>query len=95
MADAARAVGREALDDVVPGGEVRTTALRAAVAGALLLVVAIAWIGPGRRAFQVASAYLLPGGLSLQVSPGDVRVAPRQPLVIPRRARACPTSCPS
>ena len=50
MADAARALARESLDDVVPGESVRRAGLRAAAVAVLLVAVAVAWIDPARRA---------------------------------------------
>ncbi len=85
MADAARALGRESLDDVVPGDSVRMAGLRAAAVAALLLVVFVAWIDPARRAWGITAAFLMPGRIVLEVTPGHARVAPGQPLEISAR----------
>jgi hypothetical protein len=82
MADAVRALGREPLDDVVPRESVRAAGLRAAIAGAVCVAVLAAWIGPAWRALGAARGFLLPSTVSIDVRPGDVRVAPGRPLEI-------------
>ncbi len=85
LADAAGALEREPIDDVVPAAAVKRATIRAGAVGVLLLAVTIAWIAPARRAFDIAGAFLFPGWLSLDVRPGDARVAPGQPLEISAR----------
>lgn len=88
VADAARAVSRAPLSEVVPADTLKTARLRTAGAAMVLLAVLVGWIGPGRRALGVAEAWLLPGRLALEVSPGNVRLAPGEPLVIRARTAA-------
>jgi hypothetical protein len=85
MADAVRALAREPLDDVIPQDSVRTAWLRAGAVGALVLLVLAAWVDPAWRAAGVAGAFLWPGRVTLDVWPGDVRVAPGQPVEIVAR----------
>ena len=85
--DAARALAslEVNLDRVLSRESVRSAALRAAGAVAVLLV-AVAFYAPfASRAANVASAYLFPARLTVDVTPGSAKVREGHPLTITAR----------
>jgi hypothetical protein len=88
MVDAARAVSHVVPGDVVPSQRVRRAAWRAAAACTLCALLAVAWWGPGHRAYHASRMYLFPGTFALEVTPGDARVRPGEVLTIGARTTA-------
>jgi hypothetical protein len=82
---AAAALSRVPLDDVVPDSALRRARSHAGLAAVLALIVAAAWVPPGRRGVDAAIARLFPDRYALHVTPGSIRLKPGEPLVI--RAR--------
>jgi len=74
IADAARRAEAVDLDAVVALSRVRRSELQAAAAAAVLLAVLFAAKGPARQSLDAASLALFPARVTLDVSPGDVRV---------------------
>lgn len=86
--DAARALSSlGSLDHVIPSATVRRAAL-SAVAATAALAAAVTLAAPVlSRATALATAYLFPAHLSIDVMPGAVRVPAGQPLTIAARVR--------
>ncbi len=85
QADAARALDAVDLDVVVPRASVREAFWRAAGATSVL-AVAMALFAPAfSRATLVASAYLFPARIAVDVTPGSTKVQAGQPVTIAAR----------
>ena len=89
QADAARslsAAGLDAdLDRLLPRRAIRVAALRAAAAVAVLAAAAALFAPSASRAVNVATAYLFPTRLTIDVSPGSTKVRAGEPLTIAAR----------
>jgi hypothetical protein len=85
--DAARALASLPLDldQIVSRASVRSAALRAAAAAAMLLVAMAVYAPFASRAANVASAYLFPARLTVDVTPGFAKVREGRPLTITAR----------
>jgi hypothetical protein len=84
-ADAGRALAALDLDAIVSRQSIRQAAVRAAAATAVL-AVGVAFFTPAlSRATGVASAYLFPARLTVEVTPGATKVRAGQPLTITAR----------
>jgi hypothetical protein len=73
------------LDRVLSRQSVRTAAWRAAAAAAALIAVAIFYAPSASRAANVASAYLFPAHLTVDVTPGSTKVREGEPVTITAR----------
>ncbi len=83
--DAARAARGVDVDLVVPGWQL-TRATRLAAASAFAIAAALVlFLGPLHQAVLVTTAYLFPARLTIEVDPGDVKVAAGQALTIVTR----------
>jgi hypothetical protein len=89
QADAARALSAAGLgsdvDRLLPRRGIRVAALRAAAAVTVLAVAAALFAPSASRAVNVATAYLFPARLTLDVSPGSSKVRAGEPLTIAAR----------
>jgi hypothetical protein len=84
-ADAASALAGLDLDRIVSGDSVRQAALKAAAASAALGLTAALFAPAFSRATSVATAYLFPARLSVQVTPGTTKIRAGQPVTITAR----------
>lgn len=83
--DTAQALNGLDLDVVVSRGSIRQSAFRAAAA-TIALAISVAFFAPAlSRATNVASAYLLPARLTVEVTPGAARVRAGESLTITAR----------
>ncbi len=83
--DAGHALSTLSLDAIVPRASIRKAALRAAAATAGLAMSAVLFAPGFSRATNVASAYLFPARLTIDVTPGTTKVRAGQPLTITAR----------
>ncbi len=83
--DAARVLSGLNVDAVVSRESLRQAAFRAAAATAALAIVVALFTPAFSRATNVASAYLFPARLNVQVMPGTTKVRAGQPLTITAR----------
>jgi len=72
--DASRKAAAVDVDQVVPASSVRRGRLQASVATIVLIVLAFIARGPMRQSLDAASFALFPARVSLEVSPGDMRL---------------------
>src|SRR5262245_8153372 len=84
-ADAAAALSALDLDRIVSPDSIRQAALKAAAASAALGLTAALFAPAFSRAANVATAYLFPARLSVQVTPGSMKLKAGQPLTITAR----------
>ena len=84
-ADAARAIALMELDAIVPDASIRQAALRATAASLALALSTMLFAPALSRATSVASAYLFPAQLSVQVTPGSIKLPAGAPLTITAR----------
>ncbi|MBA3270817.1 MAG: hypothetical protein H0T71_09910 [Acidobacteria bacterium] len=89
LADASRAFAARdldtTLDRIVSRGSIRQAARRAAAAAAALALVAVFFAPSFSRATNVASAYLFPARLTMQVTPGTTKLRAGQSVTITAR----------
>ncbi len=87
--DAARALSASGLDinvdPVISRDSVRTALLRAAAAVAVLAIAVVGFTPSLSRAINVASAYLFPARLTVDVMPGSTKVRAGDPVTITAR----------
>lgn len=83
--EAGRALGALSLDAIVPRASIRKAAVHAAAASGVLLLSAALFAPAFSRATNVASAYLFPARLTIEVTPGTTKVRAGQPLTITAR----------
>jgi hypothetical protein len=81
-ADALRAVKDINLDMVVDRSDVRRALWVAAAVSAVLIAAIVVFSPNVRRASNVASAYLFPARVTIDVTPGSTKVAAGKPLTI-------------
>ncbi|MDP1570286.1 MAG: hypothetical protein Q8L86_09800 [Vicinamibacterales bacterium] len=80
--DAARAARGVDLDAVVSRPQLVHATRMAAAAAFAFAVALVLFLGPLHRAALLTTAYLFPARLTIEVVPGDVKVAAGQPLTI-------------
>jgi hypothetical protein len=85
IADVARRAVDVDVNEIVPGGQLRRSGVRACAAALVLLVLAIVAREPARLSVDAASLVLFPTKLRLDVRPGDTRVKQGTPLAIEAR----------
>jgi hypothetical protein len=83
--DAAAALAALDLDRIVPADSIRQAALKAAAASAALGLSAALFAPAFSRATNVAAAYLFPARVSVQVTPGSIKLRAGQPVTITAR----------
>lgn len=84
-ADAVRVVKNIDLDTVVDRSDIRQAIWKAAAASAALIVMVTLFSPSLRRAGHVASAYLFPARVTLEVTPGSTKVPAGKELTISAR----------
>jgi hypothetical protein len=83
--DAARAAHSVDLDLVVPRVELARATRRAAAAAFVFGAAVVLFLGPVHRAALLTTAYLFPARITIEVVPGDVRIAAGDPLTVVTR----------